>query len=704
MGASFSGIELMKRAIFSHRSAIQTTGHNISNVETEGYSRQRVNYVETKPINGMSRNRLQLPGQIGSGVELNVVERIRVQYIDFQYRNETSRYGYYQTKSDELSRMEAIFNEPSDHGLAHTMDSFWKALQDLSVDPTSNAARSIVRQRGVEVAENFNYLYRSLKVQKQQVRDQLDTKISEINTLAVQINELNSKIRKLESTGFLPNDLYDQRDSYVDQLSELVTIKVTALKSGNSSMPIADGVYTIEIVGEDGSSTFGNTKLVDGDLEQVNSLSIQEGINGSVASIRLGDTAVKGYEFNSIGEIKALIDLQGFENANGEVEGTFPWMLAELDNMAFTFAGEFNKIHEQGNSLYEHVNGPMDIPFFADAVSDRIAEYPTDTVDIVFVVDNSGSMQNKLDTVATKLADFVQELKSGSITTVNFGLVKYLDQPDSITFSNNNIWTDDINDLKAEINQLDMNGATENLMDALNSILPIYGGNETFKHIIFVTDESDDNVQLSSSDILDQFTERGVQIHGIYNPSFPYNIEDLTNIVNDTGGVTIDINSSDWATQLTTEMGKSIREYVESGGQGSAVEGYAGRIRVSDEIINDINKIAAAVGATNGEGENALKLADVYNMKLPFDSDLSDFKTYYSNIIGQLGVMSQESIRMNGNSQVLRNNINENRQSISSVSLDEEFTNLIQFQHAFNAASRQITTMDEVLDRIINKL
>ncbi|WP_010099443.1 flagellar hook-associated protein FlgK [Ornithinibacillus scapharcae] len=706
MGASFSGIELMKRAIFSHQSAIRTTGHNIANANTDGYSRQRVNYVETNPINGMSRNRLELPGQIGSGVEVNVVERLRVHYTDFQFRTESSKYGYYHTKTEALTRMESIMNEPSKQGLSHTMESFWQSLQDLAVDPTSEAARSIVRQRGIAVADTFNHLHTSLTTVKRQLKGQLVEKVEKVNTLATQINELNMQIEKLEGNGYLPNDLYDERDGLVDKLSELVNIKVTAYKSGNAAMAIADGVYSIEIIGDNGYSIFGNTKLVDTDLKVANTLSVQDGIKGSVGSITLGSRTITGNDFTSMGEIQALIELQGYENANGEVEGTFPWMLAELDNMAFNYAAAFNEIHEAGNSTFENANAPMDIPFFADSVHDRISSYSRETADVVFVVDNSGSMGGKLATVADKLAEFVGELTKGDqLKNVNLGLVKYIENSQSIVFPDSqDIWTTDLAEFEQEIKNLEISGARENLMDALNGIIPVYGTNESFKHIIFVTDESDDSL-LTSEDILDQFKERGIQIHGIFNPSFPYNLEDVEHIVQDTGGTSVDINATDWSEQLINIIGTNIREYVETAGQdGFEKEGYAGRIKVSDDVVNDISKIAAGKGTTNGDGQNALDLANVSEMDLPFSSEFSDFRTYFGNIIGQLGVMTQEAMRMEDNTSVLRHTVSENRQSISSVSLDEEFTNLIQFQHAFNAASRQITAMDEVLDRIINKM
>ncbi|WP_277679293.1 flagellar basal body rod C-terminal domain-containing protein, partial [Gracilibacillus dipsosauri] len=89
---------------------------------------------------------------------------------------------------------------------------------------------------------------------------------------------------------------------------------------------------------------------------------------------------------------------------------------------------------------------------------------------------------------------------------------------------------------------------------------------------------------------------------------------------------------------------------------------------------------------------------------VPTLDEKASIKSYFESIIGEMGVKAEESIRMQGNSEILRKQVVETRQSISTVSLDEEMTNLIQFQHAYNAAARNMTVVDEMLDRIINNM
>src|SRR5690625_3167035 len=133
--STFQGLELARKALFAQQGALYTTGHNIANVNTEGYSRQRVNFETSTPFPVPSRVQPKIPGQLGTGVEIGTVQRIRDKFLDMQFRAEHSRLGYWDTKQEALSRMENLLNEPSETGLSNRMDLFWQSLQDLADHP-----------------------------------------------------------------------------------------------------------------------------------------------------------------------------------------------------------------------------------------------------------------------------------------------------------------------------------------------------------------------------------------------------------------------------------------------------------------------------------------------------------------------------------------------------------------------------------------
>ncbi|KHE68128.1 flagellar hook-associated protein FlgK, partial [Halobacillus sp. BBL2006] len=423
MVSTFHGLEVAKRGLFTQQSALYTTGHNISNANTPGYTRQRVNFEQTGPFPAASRNRPEIPGQIGSGVQAGSIERVREEFLDLQFRNENNKTGYYASMSNSLSKMEEIMNEPSDQGLAKTMDRFWQSLQDLATHPEANETRTVVRQRGIAFSETFNYLSNSINGLRQDVKNEINVTTKDINSLASQINSLNKQIAEVEPHGMLPNDLYDERDRLVDQLSGLVDIKVTNVQNSKSASAMADGIYTIEIVGENNQSLFqdGSGKsvaLVDGNSLTYTQVDIKdEGADNSVSQIGLKSSGsettlstVDATDFGSMGKLRGLVDSYGYENGNGEAVGIYPNMLNELDNMAFTFAQKFNDVHESGNSLNEIDNGTAsDIAFFGDnngsfnrkgyARRMEIAQSIKDSVSNIAasVTDNKGNGENALN-------------------------------------------------------------------------------------------------------------------------------------------------------------------------------------------------------------------------------------------------------------------------------------------------------------------
>lgn len=507
--STFHGLEVAKKALFAQQRGLYTTGHNISNVNTDGYSRQRVNFETSIPYPPRAFYKPKIPGQFGTGVEIGTIQRIRDEFLDFQYRIENSRASYWEKRSEALSRMEELLNEPSENGLSKTLDQFWQALQDLTDDVQNPGARSVVAQRALAFAETFNYYSRSLQSIQTDLKEQIDVNVGRINSLVRQINAINEQIVKIEPHGMLPNDLYDERDRLIDELSEFVNIKVHYTSSSPGSLEIADGLASIELLDDRGHSIGDGVFLLD--IE--NADSIQDAIN----ELTIGEDAdtgaitgiyVEGHDdlndlslLQSTGRLKALIETYGYIDDNGEVVGDYPEMLANLNQMANAFAEAFNAQHAQGVNLSD------------------------DGVIPDFFVTNDGS------------AEFTAE-----------------------------------------------------------------------------------------------------------------------------------------------------------------------NITVNKAILDDPNLIAASLpGEGSQNANNALELAKLFDEGLE-GLDGASVRSFYTKLIGELGVEGQEASRMVENTNILRAQVHDQRRSVSAVSLDEEMTNLIKFQHAYNAAARSMTTLDEMLDRIINNM
>lgn len=513
MRSTFMGLETARRGMFTQQGALHTTGHNIANASTPGYTRQRVNFTQTEPYPGAGLNMPQLPGQVGTGVEAGSVQRVRESFLDVQYRAENNKLGYWEARAESYTKMEEIMNEPSESGLSKTMDMFWQSLQDLAVNPSNPGARSVVRQRAIAVTETFSYLSSSLSGIRADLKNEISVSEKEINSLSEQINNINKQIADVEPHGLLPNDLYDERDRLIDQLSSLVNIKVDYTKSGGKPSPLAEGSVNITLVNDQGASL---GQLVNNTGSNKLTVSFN-GTDESVKTIQLGNTQMDFRQFTSSGKLKALVDSFGYDSGNGEVTGVYPDMLEELDNMAYMFAYQFN---------LQHVDGKTPNQINATTDAEKNAATP----------------------------EFFSDTTNGSIVE----------------------------------------------------------GNK---------------------------------------------------------------------------------------------KGMASRLKVSDSIMSSLDNIATASkdNPTMGDATNIKKLADIINEEYEYGNDtLSNFRNYYEVLVGAMAVDSQEAVRLSTNSGSLRQAVEERRMSVSSVSLDEEMTNMIQFQHAYNASARMITLQDEMLDKIIN--
>lgn len=232
MPSTFHSIETAKRSLFTQTAALNTTGHNISNANTEGYSRQVVKMQPSRPMEAYGILRSTAAGQIGTGVEFSSIERVRQTYLDDQYRNESSSYGAWSIRSSTLEKLETIMNEPSDSGIRKVLDNFWNAWSDLSQDPENITNRTIVKETALALTDALNQTGKQLDALSSDLTSNITLKATEINSLLTSVADLNNSITRLEGLGDNPNDLRDQRDLAIDKLSKLANVQVTQLDNG----------------------------------------------------------------------------------------------------------------------------------------------------------------------------------------------------------------------------------------------------------------------------------------------------------------------------------------------------------------------------------------------------------------------------------------------------------------------------------------
>ena len=201
------------------QASIQTTSHNINNMNTPGYSRQKVEQSAKSAYSNPGYNSSLGPGQLGTGVQATDIVRIRNTFYDFQYRNETHNYGQTSIKYQHYTNMEKIFNEPSDSAISSSMSEFFSSWQELSKSPNDEGAKDIVIQNAKYLANNISTVKSKLDQLSSQAEKKLNDDVSEINDMLNQIRDLNKDIKLIQGSGKTPNDLMDKRDAVIDDLS-----------------------------------------------------------------------------------------------------------------------------------------------------------------------------------------------------------------------------------------------------------------------------------------------------------------------------------------------------------------------------------------------------------------------------------------------------------------------------------------------------
>ncbi|BCX82929.1 flagellar hook-associated protein 1 FlgK [Methylomarinovum caldicuralii] len=215
--------------------ALDTTGHNIANVNTEGYHRQRVDTATRTPL-------FTGAGFFGTGVHITDVQRAYDEFLDNRVREATTRFS----ETDRFYRLSAqvdnITADP-DVGLASAMANFFNAVHDVATDPTSIPARQTLLSEAGTLTDRFHLLDSRLRELDAQTQHELQAQIDEINTTATKIAELNHKIVHEigKGQGHLPNDLLDQRDLLVTRLAEKIDVTPVPQDDGSVSLFIGKG-------------------------------------------------------------------------------------------------------------------------------------------------------------------------------------------------------------------------------------------------------------------------------------------------------------------------------------------------------------------------------------------------------------------------------------------------------------------------------
>ncbi|MCG5516029.1 MULTISPECIES: flagellar hook-associated protein FlgK [unclassified Ectothiorhodospira] len=310
-GIATSGLNAAQRAL-------DTTGHNISNVNTDGYSRQRTEQ-ETRPA------QFSGGGYIGKGVDVTTVRRMYDEFVQTQLRNNTTASEYHSTQRDFISRVDNLLADPA-AGLSPGLQQFFSATQELANDPTSSANRTVLISESQSLVDRFKFLSQRLSDQQTIVDGQIGAGVDEINGYSDSIARLNQQIVAAQGRGQPPNDLLDKRDQMVLELSKFVDVRTTVQDDGAMNVFIGRGQGVV----------LGN---------KATPLSANRPTPGAPLEITFGAQGDKGVNVTNLisgGKLGGLLDLRS--SVLDEAQN-------ELGRVAVSVAVGFNNQHQAGLDL-----------------------------------------------------------------------------------------------------------------------------------------------------------------------------------------------------------------------------------------------------------------------------------------------------------------------------------------------------------------
>ena len=311
-------LSIGQSALLTQQKAIDITGNNIANVNTPGYSRQRLNIKQNSPV--------RMDGQtMSTGVTADTgIQRFYDQFLGAQLNGENENLGRWEAQNQALERAELMFDDSGGNGLSSAMSAYWNAWQDLSNNPSGVAERTSLTSAGQYLATTFNQTYNNLRDLQGDIDTHVTTIVSDVNDMADRIAELNRKVSQVEVTGHNANDFRDERDQLVLDLAKLVDIQSFEDGDGNINVSVGNGKPLV-----DGTATW--------DLETADSGGVQnvfwEASDGTTVDItgQISSGELKGWIYSRDTSIEDY--------------------LTRLDTLAGNMISEVNTLHAAGTTL-----------------------------------------------------------------------------------------------------------------------------------------------------------------------------------------------------------------------------------------------------------------------------------------------------------------------------------------------------------------
>lgn len=650
---------------------LDTTGHNISNVNTEGYSRQRVETVSTVGLAFRSTF-------LGSGTQLSSISR---SFNQFNYQEvifNAAQYNSNNTKYVNASRMDNLLADP-ETGITTSFEALFDGINGVTEEPTIISARNVVIARAETVAKRFNNMYEEISGQHLgAINEEIRTTVSEINAIAAEIASLNGKIQVENANsgdGFPPNDLLDKRDLLVKQLSEKIAVDTIKRDDGTINVTIGKGITLV-------TNSFALPLSVQRNEFDSGQLEIAVSVKSTTPNASVITDQLSG------GSLTGLFDAR---------DNLIMPTLNELGKLAIGIADTFNRQQslgrdlngEAGQNLFSDVNEPQSV--LARTLNSQ--ENPTQSKFEVYIrnVDELKGVDYRLDYDGTNL----------DMTDMEGNLITQFTPADIATMSGGTAITVPGTGIAIAI---DTNNLTAG--DSFK-VRPTYFGANDIERVL------DEPTKVAAADnalaISENVNNNNVQfkLYEITAPSAP--VAALPGPLPD-NNITIEVDATVTTYQVRDSGGVVISGPLAIPSDQIIDDPVAG-FRFKLEGVLAGNESFTITHADNpgidetkkfGPGDNTNMLTMLsFQSERTLDGGTNSFSETYADLVTVVGVETKSREISTASFETLLAGAEERLAGIQGVNLDEEAANLIQYQQAYTAAARIISVARDTFDTLL---
>lgn len=660
----------------SAQTALTVTGHNITNVNTPGFSRQ-----ESVQQTGISQ--FTGAGYIGSGSQVVDVRRLASSFLTDQVRTATSSNSELQSFKSQIEQLDSLLSN-STTGISPALQKFFASLQTASQDPSSTAAREAVLSQASGLSDSFNTLYDQLDKQNGLINQQLSALTTQVNSMAASVASYNDAIARARGAGAEPNDLLDAREEVVRQLSEIMGVQSVEQNDGSVSLFVGTGQPLVvgntastlkAVTGSDDPSKF-QIQLQTGGVSQTISSQISGGEMGGLLAYR--DT-VLDKSYNSLGQMAIVLN----DTVNKQLGQGL-----DLNGRA-------------GSQLFTDINDPS-------AAALRVLPQSINT-------GNATGSMNITDSKLLTTSDYRLDYDGTTFTARRLSDGASM----NVTVTGTGPYTITMADPSAT-------PATDQGFAVTINDTPAAGDRFTLQPTR--RGAADFNAELQSADQLafagSARAQAGTNNRGtgtITQPNLtsgpsPIDVTDLQDLFG--GGRTLTFDSATNTLTGTLPAGATL-SYV-SPSTTALTPGQANTLRLdyTDPSTNNTYSYEFTVNGTPQSGDtfslgqntagvadnrNALKLIDLQSQKTVgvAGGTGATYNDAYSGLVERVGSLTSQ-VRVNADAaETVLTQAQSNRDSLSGVSLDEEAANLVQFQQYYNASAQVIKVAQSLFDTLI---